>query len=77
MKTKFIPVLPEHEIIQSIEQLKKGDLFTFPRKSTILIYRGYCRLNKAYEYGKYYGDISESSYKKKGTKVNVNLPYEV
>lgn len=74
---KFIAVQPQYEEIVNINDLKKGDLFVFPGKSKMYVYNGYCRFNRAYGYTPYYGDISLEYYKKKFTKVNINLPYEL
>lgn len=57
-----------YQITKKIETLKKGDLFKKKGQKQILIYDGYCRYNKAYQYTKY-EDMSASGYIKKGTIV--------
>jgi hypothetical protein len=53
---------------KKIESLKKGEYFKKLGQNQVLIFNGYCKINKGYEYQKF-DDISAFGYIKKGKQV--------
>jgi hypothetical protein len=59
---------------QKIEKLKKGEYFKKLGQNQVLIFNGYCRINKRYEYQKF-DDISAFGYIKKGKEVAIGFEF--
>lgn len=57
-----------------IENVPKGDYFRRKNGKKVFIYKGYCRLNKAYE-GQEFDDTSTCKYFKKGTMVEIDFDF--
>ena len=72
---KEVVALPKFKLsLCRIETLKKGDIFHLPKGASALVYDGYNRNIKKYEYH-YFDDISKFGSKKKGTLIDANRTF--
>ena len=60
--------------MRKIETLKKGELFKKVTQKQVLVFNGYCRTNRKYEYTKF-DDISSFGYIKKGVLVETDFEF--
>ena len=58
----------------TIENLKKGDVFKLKENGQVLVFNGYCRSNRKYEFYRW-SDINHYGYKKKGTEVITDFEF--